>query len=130
VEGIPRDLQHVAPRIGLAWDPAGDGRQSYTRRLGLFYDIRCWLLHFRRRDCRRWPLRAVLLYRQHSLRLRPACPRRPPPSSDRVSIHRQTSTAHPFSRGALNALPNMSYLPNQQRSILLLPVHSLPTKIT
>src|SRR5205807_10359070 len=26
VEGIPRDYNHVPPRFGLAWDPAGNGK--------------------------------------------------------------------------------------------------------
>ena len=41
-EGIPRgiastDYNNVAPRIGVAWDPNGDGRTSVRAGFGLFY---------------------------------------------------------------------------------------------
>src|SRR5882762_3192905 len=38
VEGIPRDYNNVAPRIGLAWDPKGDGKTVVRAGYGLFYD--------------------------------------------------------------------------------------------
>ena len=37
-EGIPRDYNNVAPRIGLAWDPAGNGKTVVRMGFGLFYD--------------------------------------------------------------------------------------------
>src|SRR5713226_6115775 len=38
VEGIPRDYNNVAPRIGLAWDPAGDGKTVIRAGYGIFFD--------------------------------------------------------------------------------------------
>jgi outer membrane receptor protein involved in Fe transport len=38
VEGIPSDTNNVAPRIGLAWDPLGDGKTVVRAGYGWFYD--------------------------------------------------------------------------------------------
>src|SRR5580765_6847319 len=38
VEGIPRDYNNFAPRLGLAWDPKGDGKTVIRAGFGLFYD--------------------------------------------------------------------------------------------
>jgi len=37
-QGIPRDFNNVAPRIGLAWDPHNNGRSVIRASYGMFYD--------------------------------------------------------------------------------------------
>ncbi len=38
IEGIPRDYNNFAPRIGLAWDPGKNGKTVIRAAYGLFYD--------------------------------------------------------------------------------------------
>jgi hypothetical protein len=37
-QGIPRDTNNFAPRIGLAWDPLKDGKSVIRASYGIFYD--------------------------------------------------------------------------------------------
>ncbi len=37
-QGIPRDFNNFAPRIGLAWDPRKDGKSVVRASYGMFYD--------------------------------------------------------------------------------------------
>ena len=42
IEGIPRDSNNVAPRIGVAWDPKGDGKPLCERDTDFSTITRCW----------------------------------------------------------------------------------------
>src|SRR5207302_6255081 len=37
-QGIPRDYNNVAPRIGIAWDPTSSGKTVVRASYGMFYD--------------------------------------------------------------------------------------------
>ena len=114
VEGIPRDYNNVAPRIGLAWDPVGNGKTVIRAGYGLFYDHPLLATAFD----------AVTADGGRSVQLlsigdkASACGLLPPPAppvcgsgfDSPANLNGST-----IFQGALNALPSMFYLPNQQR---------------
>jgi carboxypeptidase family protein len=110
VEGIPRDYNNVSPRLGIAWDPRGDGKMVIRAGYGIFYDHPLLAVAFN----------SVTAEGGRSVQLLSAggtasacglvttvCG----PGLDSPSNLNGSS----IFQGVLNALPSMGYLPDQQR---------------
>src|ERR1700674_1873051 len=110
VEGIPRDYNNFAPRFGLAWDPRGDGKTVIRMGYGLFYDHPLLAI----------PFDATTADGGRSVQLLTgggapsACPLVQIACGSGLGSPGNLNGSSIF-QGVLNALPNMGYLPNQQR---------------
>ncbi|HEX8836793.1 MAG TPA: carboxypeptidase regulatory-like domain-containing protein [Candidatus Acidoferrum sp.] len=112
VEGIPRDYKNVAPRVGLAWDPAGNGKTVIRAGYGMFYDHPLLATAFD----------SVTADGGRSVQListggtASACGLLPQTSVCGKGLDSPTNlNGSSIFQGVLNALPNMFYLPSQQR---------------
>jgi carboxypeptidase family protein/TonB-dependent receptor-like protein len=117
VEGIPRDYNNVAPRIGIAWDPKGDGKMVIRAGYGIFYDHPLLATAFD----------SVTADGGRSVQLlsaggkASACGLVPPgvfPGYATCGNGLDSPTnlnGSAIFQGVLNALPNMFFLPDQQR---------------
>jgi hypothetical protein len=118
VEGIPRDYHNVAPRIGLAFDPAGNGKTVIRAGYGLFYDHPLLATAFDAVTADGG--RSVQLLSPGGLAtacgLVPAAAAPPgyPTCGNGLDTATNLNGASIF-QGTLNAFPNMFFLPNQQR---------------
>jgi Carboxypeptidase regulatory-like domain/TonB dependent receptor-like, beta-barrel len=109
-EGIPRNYKNFAPRFGLAWDPRGDGKTVIRAGYGIFYDHPLLAVAFD----------AVTADGGRSVQLlsaggtASACGLITTPCGNNLDGVGNLNGSSIF-QGTLNALPNMFYLPNQQR---------------
>jgi hypothetical protein len=110
VEGIPRDFNNFAPRFGLAWDPAGNGKTVIRAGYGIFYDHPLLATAFD----------SVTADGGRSVQLLStggtpsACGLITKPCANGLDTPANLNGSSIF-QGVLNALPSMFYLPNQQR---------------
>jgi len=118
VEGIPRDYNNVAPRFGLAYDPSGNGKTVIRAGFGLFYDHPLLATAFDSVTADGG--RSVQLLSAGGVAS--ACglltPAQAPPGYPTCGNGLDTPTnlnGSAIFQGVLNALPNMFFLPNQQR---------------
>ncbi|MBZ5705947.1 MAG: TonB-dependent receptor [Acidobacteriia bacterium] len=96
-QGIPRDFNNVAPRIGLAWDPHNDGKSVFRASYGLFYDHPLLALAFDSDVADGSQAPQIVLF----------------PGAPDAACSLNASNAF---QGLLGCLPaSFTYLPNQQR---------------
>jgi Carboxypeptidase regulatory-like domain/TonB dependent receptor len=118
VEGIPRNYHNVAPRLGLAFDPSGSGKTVIRAGFGLFYDHPLLATAFDSVTADGG--RSVQLLsaggRASACGLVPAGAAPPGYATCGNGLDTPTNlNGSAIFQGVLNALPNMFYLPNQQR---------------
>jgi Carboxypeptidase regulatory-like domain/TonB dependent receptor len=109
-EGVPRQYKDIAPRVGIAWDPWGDGKTVVRAGFGLFYDHPLLAIAFD----------SVTADGGRSVQLlaaggqASACGLVTAVCGNGLDTPLNLNGSSIF-QGVLNALPSMYYEPNQQR---------------
>jgi len=103
-EGYPRDLNNVAPRFALAWDPMGNGKTVVRAGYGLFYDHPSFASAFLSTTADGALSSQLLIFG--------GTPTRAPMASNPTAANGAT-----IFQGVLNTtgIPGITYLPNEQR---------------
>jgi hypothetical protein len=112
VEGIPRNYKNVAPRFGLAWDPAGNGKTVMRAGYGMFYDHPLLATAFDSVTADGG--RSVQLISTGGTPSACGLVAQAPVCGNGLDSPTNLNGSSIF-QGVLNALPNMFYLPSQQR---------------
>jgi hypothetical protein len=118
VEGIPRDYNNVAPRIGFAWDPKGDGKTVVRAGYGLFYDHPLLAIAFDSTTADGGRSVQLLSIGGQASACGLISTAQAPAGYNTCGGNLDSPTnlnGSSIFQGALNALPNMFYDPNQQR---------------
>ena len=103
LEGIPVDSNNIAPRIGLAWDPWGNGKTVIRAGYGFFYDHPALALAFLS-TAEDGALSSLL-------EIGPGAPSATNPNASSIF---QGVLGAPFT-SCSTSVPSACYLPNQQR---------------
>jgi Carboxypeptidase regulatory-like domain/TonB dependent receptor len=110
LEGIPVDSNNIQPRIGFAWDPTGSGKTVIRGGYGLFYDHPLLAVAFDSTTAD-GALSSQLIFAPGGATATP------------LALNPGALNASSIFQGVLNTtgIPNVGYLPSEQRFNPLLP---------